>query len=317
MTAHPSRVYGVAPPSSPQLWDEGDAGTEFSSLRSLCEIGSGSFASVYKVEAPRGRHFALKVQPLQHEDFSSALTHARLVTSQQLCDLTNAVDAPVGLAKVFKAWREGGTMYVLMTLCDTSLDVFTGKCQPLTEAHAWRMLSEVGSALRYMHAHGLAHNDVKPANVGTILLPSPATSSSVRGRQSAQLSFRLIDYGSTCRLDSTSSHIHASAMFMSPEMLANDNVASSASDIYALGVTVLAACTGYVPRRDHLSGEPIRTAKHIASLSSSAPSSLGLLRLSSRLVDLIDGMLCVSVDERLTSTDVISEATYVLSQSPA
>jgi serine/threonine protein kinase len=104
---------------------------------------------------------------------------------------------------------------ITMPLCEgRSVDNIIGYC---TEAVAWKLILEIGSALTYLHARNLCHGDVKPSN---ILWTGKA--------------FLLTDFGSCFESGSgRSAGDSSSFLFAAP-----DNIKTEKSDIWSLGASV-------------------------------------------------------------------------------
>src|SRR5690349_20197791 len=105
-----------------------------------------------------------------------------------------------------------------------------GPMPPGTVAELGRQLA---GTLAYVHAHGIVHRDVKPANV---LLDDGD------GRP------RLVDFG-ICRDTDASpatatGEIVGSAPYLAPELL-HGGPSGPASDVYALGLVLLECLTGH------------------------------------------------------------------------
>ena len=125
---------------------------------------------------------------------------------------------------------------------------------PLPIARVLALGWQVAAGLDAVHAHGLVHLDVKPANI--LIAPGP------RGEQ-----VFLADFGLT-RRGAAPAATHAggflgSPAFAAPEHLRGDPV-SARSDLYALGCVLHTALTGHPPYRGsvdevitgHLAGRP-------------------------------------------------------------
>lgn len=97
---------------------------------------------------------------------------------------------------------------------------------------AMRVCAQLGAALEYLHARGIVHRDVKPAN---ILI------------EDADGSVKLVDFGiawlSGSERITTTGIVLGTAAYLSPEQVSGDE-AGAASDIYSLGLVVLECLTG-------------------------------------------------------------------------
>lgn len=107
---------------------------------------------------------------------------------------------------------------------------------PLEPAAVWRLVAELGQALAALAVAGIVHRDLKPSNV---LL-------SVRGAH-------VIDFGISKAADAsaitgTGNRVGTPA-YMSPEHL-REGRSDTASDVFALGGTLVYAATGRAPFGD-------------------------------------------------------------------
>ena len=102
--------------------------------------------------------------------------------------------------------------------------------------HAAHIAYDLAEGLAYLHARGVVHRDVKPANV---LLVSDA-----EGRRPR---VKLTDFGIAMRNEHLAglerSETTGTAAYLSPEQAAGDEL-TQASDVYALGLVVLECITG-------------------------------------------------------------------------
>ena len=109
--------------------------------------------------------------------------------------------------------------------------------EPLTEPAVARLGADLCSALAYVHARGIVHRDVKPANV--LMAADP-------GRPGGW-SPKLTDFGIARLVDSTRMTVEGftvgTANYLSPEQVTGDRV-GVASDVYSLGLVLIEALTG-------------------------------------------------------------------------
>jgi serine/threonine protein kinase len=100
---------------------------------------------------------------------------------------------------------------------------------PLDWQRAARYVADVGDGLLEVHAHGIVHRDVKPANI----LWDPRTDEAL-----------LTDFGVAARLTDPT-HIAGSIPYMSPE--AFDGLVAPSLDVYSLAATLFHLVTGSPP----------------------------------------------------------------------
>ncbi|MFD3869400.1 protein kinase, partial [Streptomyces sp. NPDC058623] len=195
------------------------------SARSCYEpIGSGGTADVFRaIDQVLGREVAVKV-------FRAGTD---TVTADRFCDeaRTLARLSHPALVTVHDAGRHGdGAFMVTELICGVTLRTRMD-AGPLGPVQVTRIGADISSALDHVHAHGVIHHDVKPAN---ILLSEEGAP-------------HLADFG-LARTVHDHSHSAPDTLvgtlgYMAPEQFLGEG-ASTASDIYALGVTLLEALTG-------------------------------------------------------------------------
>ena len=126
------------------------------------------------------------------------------------------------------------TPYIVMELVPgMSLQQHLGGERP-TPGFAMRVGAAAASALAWAHAAGLAHRDVKPANI--MVAPDCV---------------RVIDFGIAARIGSTGGgeqqyEVVGTPAYLAPERLLGD-VVGSACDLYALGLVMYRMLTGRSP----------------------------------------------------------------------
>lgn len=152
---------------------------------------------------------------------------------------------------------------------------------PLPPARAAEIGRQVLSALRTAHAAQVLHRDVKPSNV---LLVDGAVDRVI-----------LTDFGiATVEGDTTltkSGLVMGSPAYISPERLQGER-AGPASDLWALGATLYAACEGEAP---HRRPDVMSTFAAISMLDAPTPAAAG------PLTPVIEGLLVRDPAERMSA----------------
>jgi serine/threonine protein kinase len=227
------------------MWAEGTirgssglpAGTEFAGFRIERTLGHGGMGIVYLAQELRlEREVALKViraELAEDERFrarfreesrtAASIEHPRVVT-------------------VFGAGERDGLLYVSMRYVpgrDLGRLISARGALPADEAAT--LIAEVADGLDAVHAAGLVHRDVKPANV---LVGEP-------GPRDLEPTAYLTDFGlakiaaSTSGLTATGEVI-GTVDYMAPEQIEGHRV-DARTDVYALGCVLFHAVTAEVP----------------------------------------------------------------------
>jgi eukaryotic-like serine/threonine-protein kinase len=196
----------------------------------LGRVGHGGTADVFRVRDNKtGSTIALKVlnpQCTREEGTRKAfIAEAKLLSSLSHPGLVSGL----GVA------RSGSTFFTRMEFVDgaTLLEILD-RGQALEEEPALRIILEASEVLRYLHAQGVIHRDVKPGN---IMLTND-------GR------VKLIDLGfageEDCS-DSPADSAKGTVAYLSPEQARGGAAADLRSDIYSLGVTLFQLVVGRLP----------------------------------------------------------------------
>jgi eukaryotic-like serine/threonine-protein kinase len=109
--------------------------------------------------------------------------------------------------------------------------------RPLDEAEAARIAAQIASALDAVHAHGLVHRDVKPANV--IVTPSGTALLTDFGVARGEADTTLTKAG----------HVVGTVDYLAPEVIRGEP-ATPSSDIYSLGCLAYECVSGKPPFAD-------------------------------------------------------------------
>jgi hypothetical protein len=207
-----------------------EPGTLFGPYRIVATLGRGGMASVYRAHDPSlDRDVALKVLPpefLHDPSFAERFRQEARVAAK----LEHAHVVPVHAFGI-----EGGRPWMAQRLMPGGSLADQLKTGPLAPARVAAILSEIGSALDYAHAHGIVHRDVKPANV---LLDDA-------GRA------YLADFGIARLLEGSSvatatGLVQGTPSYMAPEQAMGERP-GPAADVYALAVMAFECLTGRVP----------------------------------------------------------------------
>jgi serine/threonine protein kinase len=195
----------------------------------LGRLGAGAMGQVYLGRSAAGRLVAVKTikaelaeEPDFRTRFGQEVAAARRVSGA----FTAAVVAADSEADV--PWL--ATVYVPAP----TLSQLVRSCGPIPPQAVRWLAAGCAEALESIHGVGLVHRDLKPSNV----LVSPDGP-------------RVIDFGvaraaERIQLTVTRGSVGTPA-YMAPEQARDTRQATSASDVYALGATMLFAATGHPP----------------------------------------------------------------------
>jgi serine/threonine-protein kinase len=196
-------------------------------------LGSGGMGSVYVAQdVVLSRKVALKA-------CVARLAPTLIKEAQALASIRHP-----GMIDVHSSGTHRGLPYIVMEhLPGVDLETFLSKrlrdSGPLTIAEVLDILTPIADALTAVHSAGLAHRDVKPANI--MLMPS--------GR------IVLMDFGLF-----QPEHAGEAVQGGTPEYMGPESISSSIDprsafllDVYALGITAFELLTGDVP----FHGEPM------------------------------------------------------------
>lgn len=216
-------------------------------------LGAGGFGVTYLAQDTfLGRYVVLK------ENFPSHCAHrdplsGRIVPNNKfdvphynwaLKSFINEARTLAGLShpnivRILSIFESNDTAYFAMDYIEgLSLDYLADKKklsgQSYTESELTKILSDILSALSYIHAKGIIHKDIKPAN---ILVNRPGQ-------------IHLIDFGAAREVAGKhTTTVTASHGFSSPEQSLGMSNLGAWTDLYSLGATMFLLLTGRAPHR--------------------------------------------------------------------
>ncbi len=197
----------------------------------LARLGAGAMGRVYLGRSAAGRLVAVKTiraefaeEPDFRTRFTNEVTAARRVSG--------AFTAPVIAADPEADVPWLATAYVPAP----PLSTLVGECGPLPVPAVRWLAAGCAEALESIHGVGLVHRDLKPSNV---LVSSDGP--------------RVIDFGVARAVERIALTMTRGAVgtpaYMAPEQARDTSRATTASDVYSLGATILFAATGHGPIR--------------------------------------------------------------------
>lgn len=224
------------------------------------EIGRGGFGVVYLADDPQLlRQVAVKVPRLEVLHESERLQRfAREAVAAASLSHRN-------ITQVFEAELTAPIPYIVSAYCEGP-DLgrwLAGQERPVPPTEAVGFVAKLAAALVYAHGCGVLHRDIKPGNV--LLQPAAGTATS---KQLSDFEPSLTDFGlaklSTPEfLDTRSSLLIGTPLYMAPEQLnGGPSQATAASDIYSLGVLLFELLTLQLPLQGTSYAEVLDKVRH-------------------------------------------------------
>lgn len=194
------------------------------------KLGAGGMGTVYRaLDRLTGETVALKqVQVISSDADSNTLTqNLRLALTREFQTLAS-LRHPNIIGVLDYGFDVERQPYFTMRYLDDALNVLeVGQVSSLTEqVHLWLQLLQ---ALVYLHRRRILHRDLKPANVLV---------------QDGQV--KVLDFGLSVQRGYEVRGTSGTLAYMAPELLQNE-LATEASDLYAVGVMAYEMITGQVP----------------------------------------------------------------------
>ena len=246
----------------------------------LGRLGAGAMGQVFLGRSTAGRLVAvktIKIEFAEEAGFRARFAHEVAAARRVSGVFTAAVVAADADADM--PWL--ATAYVPAP----SLTQLVRTCGPLPVPATRWLAAGCAEALESIHLAGLVHRDLKPSNV----LVSPDGP-------------RVIDFGVARAAERVQLTVTRGAVgtpaYMAPEQARDTRQASAASDIFALGATLLYAATGHAPYQ----GETVMDV--LVRLATEPPDLAGL---PGELTDLVTACLERSPRHRPTSATLLSQ----------
>ncbi len=215
-------------------WSELSAGDEFAGYRIERRLGRGGMGILYlAVEPGLDRRVALKL--IAPEAAAEEIFAKRFAEESRIAA---SIEHP-NVVPIYAAGAEGGVPYIAMRyVAGSDLGRRIAREGRLEPERAVALIAQVANGLDAIHAAGLVHRDVKPANV--LLSGEP-------GSEHAYMT----DFG-VARNVATNSGLTQTGRFVgtldyvAPEQISGAGV-DARVDVYALGCLLFKLLTGEVP----------------------------------------------------------------------
>ncbi len=199
-------------------------------------LGVGAMGAVYEAtRADDGTSVAVKVL-----NAALAATPAARARFLHEAKLTARVRHP-NIVTIIEAAEESDSAYLVMELLDgEDLARHLRRFGAMPAGEVAEVFVSVCDAVATAHGQGIIHRDLKPSNV-------------FLARKAGRSQPMVLDFGIAQAEDTTDAPaggfrgMFGTPMYLAPELIGLDPVATPASDQYALGVTLYEALTGVPP----------------------------------------------------------------------
>lgn len=256
--------------------DESLIGTQFGGYEIVAQIGKGGMATVFRAHQPRmDRDVAIKIihhlqtNQLGRERFQR---EARLIARLEHAHILPVYDYDGNHSPPYIVMRylPGGT------LKDVLKQGIGQSIPPLPYNDSIHLLRQVASALDYAHRQGIIHRDIKPSNIlidnqGNAFLADFGIARQEAGDKENQLTATGVMIGTPA--------------YMAPEQ--GQGIASTASDIYAMGIICFELLTGTAPF-----GSGSNLSVILSHMQAPIPSAVAL---NSGLPPMVDAVLMTAL----------------------
>jgi serine/threonine protein kinase len=275
----------------PHGWTELADGDEFAGYRIERRLGRGGMGILYLgIEPGLERRVALKL--IAPEAAADEVFARRFAEESRIAA---SIEHP-NVVPIYAAGEEDGVPFIAMRFVSGSdLGVRLTRDGKLNPAEAVALIAQIGNGLDAIHAAGLVHRDVKPANV------------LLSGGEGAEHAY-ITDFG-VARNVATQSGLTQTGRFVgtldyvAPEQISGGTV-DARVDVYALGCLLFKLLTGQVPfPRD---GEAARLYAH---LNDPPPApSLYVPEVSMALDDVVIRAMSKPAEDRFPSAGDLGRA---------
>lgn len=277
--------------AEPHGWSELSEGDEFAGYRIERRLGRGGMGILYlALEPGLQRRVALKL--IAPEAAADEVFTRRFAEESRIAA---AIEHP-NVVPIYAAGEEAGVPWIAMRyVAGSDLDRRIGREGRLAPTEAVSLIAQVGNGLDAIHAAGLVHRDVKPANV------------LLSGEAAAEHAY-ITDFG-VARNVATESGLTQTGRFVgtldyvAPEQISGEPI-DARVDVYALGCLLFKLLTGEVPFPRE--GEAARLYAH---LNDPPPApSLYVPEVPMALDDVVIRAMSKSPDDRYPSAGDLGRA---------
>ncbi|KAJ1813644.1 serine/threonine protein kinase, partial [Coemansia sp. RSA 2598] len=263
------------------------------------EIGAGNFAKVWlAIHKQTGVACACKVIETKKHLFSTGLTKV----FKREVNIMKQLRHP-NIVPLHELHTDKDRIYIFMEYLEAGdLFAYLTDHGPFSESVCRPIFRQICGAVRYLHANGITHRDIKLDN---ILIKSSSSASGAPWVKIADFGLaRAVGDGELMRT------ICGTPSYLAPEIICRGSSSTPYSkgvDIWALGVMLYALHLKSFPFNNQLnsSGPPNVTIESYTRAGDFFASSPAYAGLSEPLRDLLAGMLQIDPDQRMSIDAVI------------
>jgi wee1-like protein kinase len=181
------------------------------------EIGKGSFGKVYRCVRK------IDLCPYAVKEITSKFRNERdrEHVLREIYALATQGDN-VHVVRYYNAWEQDDKLYIQMELCSGTISQMRKRDGPFPEKTILDITVQLATGLAFMHAHNLAHLDIKPDNIYT----------TERGI------FKLGDFGLVTSADAKEHVEEGDRRYLCREIIQDESCDLFKADIFSLGASI-------------------------------------------------------------------------------
>uniref|UniRef100_A0AAX7UB15 mitogen-activated protein kinase n=1 Tax=Astatotilapia calliptera TaxID=8154 RepID=A0AAX7UB15_ASTCA len=266
--------------------------------QNLSPVGSGAYGSVCSAFDVKTN---LKVAVKKLSRPFQSIIHAKR-TYRELRLLKHMKhENVIGLLDVFSpatSLEEFNDVYLVTHLMGADLNNIV-KCQKLTDDHVQFLIYQILRGLKYIHSADIIHRDLKPSNLAV----------------NEDCELKILDFGLARHTDDEMTGYVATRWYRAPEIMLNWMHYNMTVDIWSVGCIMAELLTGRTlfPGTDH-----INQLQQIMRLTGTPPffSYSPLSPFFLLAVDLLEKMLVLDTDKRITASEALAHPYFAQYHDP-